>query len=119
MKRKLLIPLSVDDVAPRFDLATEALILVVSADGEIEDERSVVLAQASAEKLSNLIISEHIQTLICGGIEAEYYEFFKWKQIDVYDFISGPWKTVFSRYQQGRLRSGDMLFVRTVEGKHV
>jgi hypothetical protein len=80
MARKVLIPLYGNDVAPRFDLATE--ILIIFTDNPISSgmEKIIVLPQESSEKLCHLILTEGIQTVICGGIEEEYYHYLIWKK---------------------------------------
>jgi hypothetical protein len=119
MIRRLLITLATDEVAPRFDLATEALIITLSRHFEVEEERTVVLPQASPEKLCQMVLTESIDVLICGAVEDEYYQFLKWKKVTIFDSIAGPWKQAFRRYMNRTLQSGDILCVRTVEGEHV
>lgn len=105
MGKKILIPLFNKEVAPRFDLASEALI--VSQDEKLE--RTIVLPQVSAEKLCHLILTENIQVVICGAIEDEYYQYLTWKKVMVLDSIAGPYGNVLKRYSQNRLQPGDML----------
>jgi predicted Fe-Mo cluster-binding NifX family protein len=119
MIRKILIPVYLDEVAPRFDLATEALIVTLSRNRRVEEERSVLLPQVSSEKLCHLILTENIHTVICGAIEDEYYQFLKWKKISIYDSVAGPSARVLDRYIDQDLKPGDILWTRQVEGKHV
>ena len=74
MSTKILIPLHENDVAPRFDLATEVLIVTGIGKAGSGDKRMVVLPRASADQLCHLIITEGIRTVICGGIEDDYYQ---------------------------------------------
>jgi len=119
MINKTLIPLCRKEVAPRFDLATEAKIITVSKNNIIEEERTIVLAQASAEKLCHLILVENIQTVICGAIEDEYYQFLKWKKISVIDSVAGFCSVAFEHYLNKTLKSGAMFFKRSIEGEYV
>ena len=48
---KILIPIYNQDIAPRFDLATEVVILIREAGNPLPEERMMVLPQASAEQL--------------------------------------------------------------------
>ncbi len=107
---KVLIPLFGDDVAPRFDLVNEALIVILGPDGEVRDHRTVLLARASAEDLCHLILTDGVEVVICGGIEEEYAQYLSWKKARVVDSVMGPWNRVLDRYRQGRLKSGDVLF---------
>ncbi len=119
MAKKLIIPIYADEVAPRFDLAAEVYVLIKVGHDEIEEEKIVVLPQASAEKLCHLILTENIQTVICGAIEDEYYQFLIWKKVTVIDSVSGPWLEALKLYNAGRLNPGEILCQRSVEGKRV
>ncbi len=43
---RVLIPLVGDDIAPRFDLAQEALIVAVEPQGRVSVEKSIILSHA-------------------------------------------------------------------------
>lgn len=107
---KVLIPLYGNDVAPRFDLATEVWILVIGEGGSVLGERTVVLPRSSAEELCNLILREGIHTVICGGIEEEYYQYLTWKRVQVFDSVIGSCEQAIKRFGEGLLQSGDILF---------
>ncbi|MBU1172029.1 MAG: hypothetical protein KKD44_20935 [Proteobacteria bacterium] len=119
MIKKILIPRFLDEVAPRFDLATEAIIITLSRENRLEEQRTVVLPQASSEKLCHLILTENINTVICGAIEEEFYQFLKWKKIIVCDSVAGPFKEALARYMEHTLKPGDILWERQIEGRHV
>ena len=108
-KRKVLIPLYGNDVAPRLDLATEVM---VSTSGEADDrqEKIVVMAQSSFEQLCNLVLTEGVDTVICGGIEEEQYQYLVWKRVQVFDSVIGPWESALTRLHRGELESGDILY---------
>jgi len=110
MPGKILIPLYGNDVAPRFDLATEALITLGDGSPEKGKEKIIVLTQSSAEKLCHLILTEEIETVICSGIEDEYYQYLTWKKIRVLDSVIGPWELVLRRFYEGQLQAGDIVF---------
>jgi hypothetical protein len=105
---RILIVLYEDDVAPRFDLAMGLLIAEVSPKGEILDEKTLVLPQASAEDLCRLILTERISTLICGGIEQEYYDYLTWKQVQVVDSVIGPYQWALHKWIEHGLKPGDI-----------
>jgi len=108
--KKVLIPLYGDDVAPRFDLATEAMITFGGETREYREEKIVVLTQSSPEKLCHLVLTEGIDVVICSGIEEEYYQYLAWKRVQVFDSVIGSWKSVLERFYQGMLQSGDILY---------
>ncbi len=112
MAQKILIPLYGNDIAPRFDLATE--ILITTADAKIGDgtEKIIVLPQASAEKLCHLVLTEKIQTVICGGIEEEYYHYLIWKKVSVVDSVVGSWEAALYQNSIGSLHPGMILKVK-------
>lgn len=112
MSRKLLIPLYGDEVAPRFDLAGEVLIASVNDKNEITEDRIVVVSRASAEGLCHLILKEEIGTVICGGIEEEYYQYLKWKRVDLLDAVIGPWEAALTAWIDGTLSAGSILYPR-------
>jgi len=107
--KKVLIPLYGDDVAPRFDLAPEVLIALLDEEGRVTDERTIVLPKASAEALCRLILDEKVETVVCGGIEDEYYQYLTWKKVRVLDSVIGDYGAVLRRLGEGSLREGDVL----------
>ncbi|MCK5541906.1 MAG: hypothetical protein KAI40_04380 [Desulfobacterales bacterium] len=119
MIHKITITLYNEEVAPRFDLATEVLIMILSKGNIIEEKKTIVLPRSSADDLCYLLLSEKINTLICGAIEDEFFQFLKWKKIDVYDSIAGDWSRAFHCWSKKTLKSGDILSRRTVEGINV
>jgi predicted Fe-Mo cluster-binding NifX family protein len=109
MEQKVLITLYGDHVAPRFDLTTEVHIFQMSDNGRLVEEKTVVLPRASAEQLCHLVLVEKIQTVICGGIEDEYYKYLTWKNVTVFDSVIGSCKAAIKRLQSEKLRSGDII----------
>jgi len=114
MVKKVLICLYGNEVAPRFDLATEVMIASAGPDGSVE-ERTVVLPHASAEKLCHVVLTEDVQVVICGGIEEEYYQYLTWKRVLVIDSVMGPYELVLDRFREGNLKAGDILFQKSSE----
>ena len=106
---KILIPINENDVAPRFDLATEALIVTdLDRPGTIH-KKMVVLPSASADKLCQLIITEGIQLVICNAIEEDYFQYLTWKKIKVIDAVIGSSQMALDNFIAGTLKSGDVL----------
>ncbi|MFZ2446145.1 MAG: NifB/NifX family molybdenum-iron cluster-binding protein [Syntrophobacteraceae bacterium] len=110
--KKVLLALDGNDIAPRFDLAPEVLILSVGPDSKSAEEKTVVLPRPSAEILCHIATAENIETVICGGIEEEYLQYLGWKKIEVLHSVIGPAETALTRYLAGDLKSGDILFER-------
>jgi predicted Fe-Mo cluster-binding NifX family protein len=104
MMKKILIPLTGDDVAPRFDLAPEALIALVDEEGRIAEDRTIILDEASAETLCKLVLTEKIDIVVCCGIEDEYYKYLVWKKVQVFDSVMGTYQEAIKRVVDGDLQ---------------
>jgi predicted Fe-Mo cluster-binding NifX family protein len=98
-----------EEVAPRFDLATEILLAECGDDGRIKKEKVLILPGPSAEKMCHMIITEGIDAVVCGGIEEEFYDYLTWKRIQVIDDIIGPGRAVLKRFARGGLTRGDIV----------
>jgi predicted Fe-Mo cluster-binding NifX family protein len=109
MTTKVFIPLYGEEVAPRFDLATEVLLGEYSKQGQIINEKVLLLPGPSAERLCQMILSESVKVVICGGIEQEFYDYLSWKHISVIDNIIGTGHAAFARLVSGQLNAGDIL----------
>ncbi len=118
MSQKVLVTLWESNVAPRFDMTTEVLIFLFREDGTVEDTRALVLAHPSKDELCNLILTEQINTVICGGIEQEIFEYLAWKKIRVIDSVIGPLERVMDRFKTNELTPGAILFDRPERKSH-
>lgn len=105
---KVLIVLHEDNVAPRFDLALGLYIGELNPDNSIALEKTLVLPHSSAEDLCRLILTEKVDTLICGGIEQQYYDYLNWKQITVIDSVIGDYQWALQRLRDRLLMPGDI-----------
>ena len=108
--RKVLITITGQHVAPRFDLTSEVLIAHIDARGRVANQQTMVLPSASEEDLCHLILTENMDAVICSGIEDEYYQYLKWKRVEVIDSVIGAYATALNRYAAGQLGAGDILF---------
>ena len=109
MTETILITIWRDQVAPRFDLTSEVLIASLDPRGGLAHTKTVVLPTVSAEDLCHLILTEAITTLICGGIEEEYYQYLTWKKVRVIDSVVAEWEEALAMHQAGDLMDGDVL----------
>ncbi len=115
MERRVLITVARDEIAPRFDLTTEALLMNIAESGEIVMRKSFLLAHASGDELCDLALSRDIGTIVCGAIEDEYYHYLRWKRIDVIDSVMGPVEAVLEKLAVGMLKAGDILYQRSAK----
>lgn len=106
---KVLVTLLGQDIAPRFDLATEVMIVKCGRQGNIENTRIVVLPQASADELCHFIVREGVDAVICGAIEEEYFQYLLWKKIKVFDSIIGNALTAIRNLASRALSPGSII----------
>jgi predicted Fe-Mo cluster-binding NifX family protein len=106
---KILATLQNNDIAPRFDLATEVLIAKV-VRGRISGEpRTVLLPGPGSDALCSLIIKEEASLVICGGIEESHFQYLVWKKIEVIDRVIGPAVQVIDLALAKQLRPGGIV----------
>jgi len=110
---KILLTLRDNDIAPRFDLSTE--VLIVESDGMtvVGRPRNILLPGPSGDELCSLIIKEGVTLVVCGGIEEAHFEYLAWKKIAVIDKVIGPTNEVLQLAASGRLKPG--MIVRQSE----
>ena len=109
-RMKILLTVQGNSIAPRFDQATE--IIVAESDGRqrlVSEPRTIILPHRSAEELSDLIVKEAVECVICGGIEEGFHKFFTWKKITVIDGIIGSYAEALQRCLAGELQPGVVL----------
>lgn len=108
---KILLVLQGAWIAPRFDLATEVLVVQTDDQGKLAGEpREILLPGPSAEELCSLILKEGITHVICGGIEEGHYQYLTWKGLKVMDNIIGTGKEVVRHFlARGELDPGTVL----------
>ncbi len=105
----LLVPLSGEVVAPRFDLASEVLIARVRKGRLAGEPRVVLLPGPSADALCSLVLEEGITDVACGGIEDAHYQYLGWKKVRVIDRVIGTWEAVVRLFLEGALRPGTVV----------
>ena len=108
--KKVLLVLDGNDIAPRFDLAMEVAVVCLDGDEKPAQKKDIVLARPSSEALCELVASENVHAVICGGIEKDYIQYLAWKDVSVVHSVMGPAGIALSRFQTGTLNSGDILF---------
>jgi len=106
---KILVTLRADDVAPRFDLCTEVLIVDTSGGKAGPELRNVLLTGPSGDELCSLILKENIGTVVCGGIEESFFQYLLWKKVKVIDRVIGPSSKALELTLEGRLQPGVVI----------
>ncbi|MFZ5799483.1 MAG: hypothetical protein C4563_07760 [Desulfobulbus sp.] len=113
---KILLTLSDRMIAPRFDLATEVLIVSTKNGAAVDSQKSMLLPGPSADDLCGLVMKEDIAVLICGGIEEEHYQFLTWKKVRVFDRVIGEDEDVLAEFLRGTLQPGAIVENRKGSG---
>ena len=106
---KIMVTVRGDFVSPRFDMSSEVIIATCYDGKMVEEPRSLILSDVSAEVICDLVIREGVSVVICGGIEEEHYQFLTWKKITIYDSVIGPHTRVLEMVLHGTLESGIIL----------
>lgn len=106
---KVMITTRGDFVSPRFDLSPEVLIATYYDQELLEEPRSIIVSDVSAEIICDLALKENVATVICGGIEEQHYQFLTWKKITVIDAVIGPYVDVLQAAINNTLKSGAIL----------
>lgn len=112
---KILLTLRDNDIAPRFDLSTEVLIVESDAQTGLGRPRNILLPGPSGDELCSLIIKEGVTLVVCGGIEEAHFEYLAWKKITVIDKVIGPTNEVLQLAVSGQLKPG--MIVRPPDGR--
>lgn len=115
MERRILITVAQDEIAPRFDLTTEILLITISPLEGLVASKSFLLAHASGDELCDLALSRDIDSIVCGAIEDEYYHYLRWKRVEVIDSVMGPVQEVLQELTQGQLKAGAIFYPRPLE----
>lgn len=106
---KLFMTIQGDFVAPRFDLATEILIVRYAAGKQEGSPRTIIIERPSDEALCQMIVEENITDLVCGGIDEVHYSFLSWKKVNVIDGVIGGWTDALEMAIRGELKQGNIL----------
>jgi predicted Fe-Mo cluster-binding NifX family protein len=92
-------------VSPRFNYSQRALI--VEMDGRQEIYRRKMPVQGCApEQITELLLKEGVELVICGGINHCFQEFFKERGIAVIWGIIGDLEHVLTAFQANQLVAG-------------
>ncbi len=110
--KRVLVPLLRDEVAPRFDLASEALVADVDLDSGTFSTSDYLLPHSSADAMCDLALRRDVQVVICGAVDEEYYHYLRWKRVEVLDNVAATAQDALQRFAKGALKAGDILFPR-------
>ncbi|OGR02232.1 MAG: hypothetical protein A2511_05950 [Deltaproteobacteria bacterium RIFOXYD12_FULL_50_9] len=106
---KILLTLRDNDIAPRFDLTSEVLIVDSDHGNVVGNPRNILLPGPSGDELCSLIIKEEISLVVCGGIEEAHFQYLGWKKITVVDRVIGLAADALRLVLAGRLKTGAVL----------
>jgi predicted Fe-Mo cluster-binding NifX family protein len=63
-----------------------------------------------------MILTEGITTVICGGIEEEYFQYLTWKKVKVIDSVIAPYEQALELARAGRLEPRAILSEEASQG---
>lgn len=106
---RLLLTVQDTDIAPRFDLATEVLIVDCDSGAQVGKSRNILLPGPSSDELCGLIIKEGVGLVVCGGIEDTHFQYLAWKKITVIDKVIGPATAAMGLAMAGQLQAGQII----------
>ncbi len=104
--RTILVVLCRNEVAPRFDMAVEALVATTAE----QEPRHMLLAHPSGEEMCDLATRLGVTTVVCGGIEEDHFHFLRWKRVDVICNVLGQGTAALAAALAGTLQDGESLF---------
>jgi predicted Fe-Mo cluster-binding NifX family protein len=113
--KKLMVIIQGDFIAPRFDLATEVLIVRFENNRAVGEAKMIIRERPSDESLCQMAVEEHITNIICGGIEEVHFNFLVWKKITVLDAVVGGWEKAVEKCVAGTLQQGEILISKNNE----
>ncbi|MCA1943661.1 MAG: dinitrogenase iron-molybdenum cofactor biosynthesis protein [Desulfovibrio sp.] len=115
--RRMLIPLTGRDVAPRFDAALAVLLAdlpdlpdLSDSSGAAVSTETIVLPRASADELCEFILTHGVTVVVANGIPEDHYHYLRWKRVEVIDDIMGSAQEAVRRYLAGTLQAGAILY---------
>ncbi len=91
-----------DRISPVFDVSKEAMLIEVLDDKIQSTCRFDILASTTLGKI-RWFVEQRITVLICGAISESLFREFKFHQITVHGFITGPLDEVIGAFLQGNL----------------
>jgi len=102
------IPIYEDIVSPRFDIATELLIMT-SENSKIQSEKRISIQGFHPLQILKAIIEEKINVVLCGGVNGFCLRFLGCNGIDVIPGLVGEVEAIKDGYLKGGLQPG-MVF---------
>lgn len=106
---KVMIAISQAGVAPRFDLAMEAVIAEARNGSIAGDPRMLLISEPSGDELCALAVGEAADIVVCGGIDQVHCDYLAWKKMSVIDNVIGPHEEALKLLLKGKLTPGAIL----------
>ncbi len=102
---KIAIPIHGNRVMPRFG-CTRTIIIATVENGRSVAHKRIAILPRNWIALPEILISEGVSVMICGGIHPRFQNFIEARNIRLIWGIVGEWQEVLQAYLQGTLQSG-------------
>jgi predicted Fe-Mo cluster-binding NifX family protein len=103
------IPIHGNRVMPRFGCTRE--IIVVTVEGsQIISRKRLTITQEKFISLLEVLASEQISVMICGGIHPRFQQALQEQHIQLVWGVIGEWQEVLQAYLKGTLQSNPAFF---------
>lgn len=103
---RIAIPRFGESVAPCFEYSATMAIFTVE-DGQVIDQTDVPLQSRVPFDRVRLMKADHVDMVICGGVQALYEDLLKDNDIQVVSWVSGEVEDLLARFIGGRLTPGE------------
>jgi predicted Fe-Mo cluster-binding NifX family protein len=98
------IPIHGSRVMPRFGCTREIIVVVVEGD-RIAARKRVLMTPEMFVSLPELLASEQISVMICGGIHPRFQEAILRQNVQLVWGVVGEWQDVLQAYLNGTLQT--------------
>lgn len=105
---KLAIPLFGKRISPRFDCATELLLITIENKEALKREKLLWRGLHAYERITELI-KMGVDMLICGAIDGFSHTLLAQKGIKVYSWVTGEAENAIELFLKGHLQPGMIL----------
>jgi len=98
-------------VSPRCTYAN-SILFVVQKNNEITTKKRIPINNLSLDELREVLLQNHVDTLVCGGITSDSKEFLRTRNLAIIDNVTGTADKIVQALKSGKLQQ-DYGFAET------